>query len=179
MRQWIGLAAGLTLAACGGEGGGSGNGSGNGAAGGGGGGTTAVQMQPGEWELTSTTTRMVVPGRPGAPLPQPRPVRQCVTPEQAASVTGAVIRNIGQNGECTMQTNAASGGRIQATVQCRIPHGGTATFTVDGSYTATTLEMTQQVRTSGAAANVEMDMRTTGRRIGDCPAGGASQGNQQ
>jgi hypothetical protein len=168
----------LALAAC--SGGGEANETAGNEAGGGGGGSAGVSMQPGEWEMTVTATRIEMAGLPGgSPLPPPQTARNCITPEQAASVTGAVIRNTGQNGECTTQSNTAGNGRIQATVQCRAPQGSTVQFAIDGQYTATTMELTQQIRTTGGPRAMEMDMRTTGRRVGDCPAGAAQQPQNQ
>ena len=176
MRQWIGIAGALTLAACSG-GGGGGDGDANKAAAdgkGGGGGSAAVTMQPGEWEMTTTVTRMNVPGMPAgmnAPMPGPQTARNCLTEEEARQASSNFLNETTGAGEgCTSQNSSMSGGRIQATVQCNRPEGQVR-MTMNGQYTATTLDMTQQVQTSAQGQNVEMEARITGRRVGDCPAG--------
>ena len=178
MRQLIGIAAVLTLAACGGgSDGGDGNkaGGGNGSTGTGGGGSAAVAMQPGEWEMTTTVTRMTVPGMPAgmnAPLPGPQTARNCLTPEEAAQASENFLSETTGAGEgCTSESGSMSGGRIQATIQCNRPEGQVR-MTMTGQYTATTLEMTQQVQTRAPGGqNVEMEARIAGRRVGDCAAG--------
>jgi hypothetical protein len=175
MRQWIGIAGALALAACGGGGGDANkaaDGEGAAAKGGGGG---AVAMQPGEWEMTTTVTRMNMPGMPAgtnAPMPGPQTVRNCLTPEEAAQASENFLSETTGAGEgCTSENSSMSGGRIQATVQCNRPEGRVR-MTMNGQYTATTLEMTQQVQTTAPGGqNVEMEARIAGRRVGDCPAG--------
>lgn len=164
------LAAAAALSACGG-----GDGDGNkaaGAAGGGGGGAGGATMQPGEWEMTTTVTNMNVPGMPAgmkAPMPAPQTARNCLTPADVAENANFVNESAGEG--CTAQNSSMRGGRIQATVQCNRPEGQMR-MTMNGQYTPTTLELTQQVQTTAGGQNVEMEARITGRRIGDCPAGG-------
>jgi hypothetical protein len=173
MRLVIGIAAVAALAACGG-----GNDGGNKAADGktGGGGSSAATMQPGEWEMTTTITRMNVPGLPAGtspPMPGPQTSRTCLTAAEVAENANFVNESAGEG--CTAQNSRMSGGRIEANVQCTRPQGQVR-MTMNGQYTATTLEMTQQVQTSAPGGqNVEMEARIAGRRIGDCPAGGADQ----
>jgi hypothetical protein len=167
MRKSIGIAAALALAGCGGNGGEGGN-----SGGGGGGGSAGLTMQPGQWEMTTTVTRMNMPGMPAGmnATPPPNTTRDCLTPEEVARANADFVRESAGEG-CTSQNSSMSGGRIQANIQCDRPEGQTR-MTMNGTYTATTLDMTQQVRTTIAGGQtVEMDARMTGRRIGECPAG--------
>ncbi|HYJ31363.1 MAG TPA: DUF3617 domain-containing protein [Allosphingosinicella sp.] len=177
MRLLIGVAALVALSACGGGNEGDGNKAADGKAGGGGG--SAATMQPGEWEMTTTVTRMNVPGMPAganAPMPGPQTARTCLTAADVAENANFVNETAGAG--CTSQGGSMSGGRIQANVQCTRPEGQMR-MTMNGQYTATTLEMTQQVQTSmPGGQNVEMEARIAGRRVGDCPAGAAEQTNQ-
>ncbi len=61
-----------------------------------------------------------------------------------------------------------AGGRIQATVQCN-NQGGTMRSTMSGRFTATSFELDQQVETSAQGVTMNIESRTNGRRIGDCP----------
>ena len=177
MRQWIGIAA-LALAACGGNGdkADSGNaadagaGSGNAVASGGGG----AQMEPGLWEITTTVASIDIPSMPGGatrPLPPPTTVRTCLTPEQAARPNADFLAGTGESGGCTYESSSMSGGRIEATVQCT-SEGVQMRSAMNGQFTPDSYELTQRVTTSAQGMNMEMESRTAGRRVGDCPAGG-------
>ena len=178
MRNVIVSAAALLAAACGSESG-SGNrseagkaGAGNSSAAAGGGGSAAPALQAGEWEMTTQVLSMNIPNMPkgmSPPLPQPTTVRTCVTPEQAANPSGGFLTGSGDDGGCTSENVSMSGGRIQATVQCRA-ETGTMRSTINGEMSATSYAITQQVETSAQGMTMEMESRTTGRRIGDCPA---------
>ena len=61
-----------------------------------------------------------------------------------------------------------SGGRIQATVQCDVA-GTTIRSAMNGQFTSTSYEVTQQVQTTSQGMAMEVENRITGRRIGDCP----------
>jgi len=173
MRLLIGVAAAAALSACGGGNDGGGNGSGGG--GKAGGGSAEVTMQPGQWEMTATVTRMTVPGMPAGmnpPMPPPNTTRNCLTEEEARQASANFLNETTGAGEgCTSQNSSMSGGRIQATVQCNRPEGQVR-MTMNGQYTATTIDMTQTVQTSmQGGQNVEMEARIAGRRVGECPAG--------
>lgn len=174
MRQWIGLAAIASLAACGGSGGdGNAANAGNGSAGGTGGSASATgtSLQAGMWEITTNVTRIGGPGMPtsgAAPLPGPTTVRRCLTPEQAGQPGAGIFTGAGEGEGCTYESNNISAGRVQAVVQCS-QGGQTMRSTITGQFAETSFEVTQQVQASG----VEMESRTTGRRVGEC-AGGTS-----
>lgn len=172
MRQWIGFAAVAALAACG-SGGGGGN---KASVAGGDGGSAAAAMQAGMWEITTTVSRMNMPGMPAGanmPMPPPTTVRTCLTQEQAGRPGAGFFTGSGEGQGCTYESNNVSGGRVQATVQCT-QDGSTMRSNMTGSFTATGFDVAQQVQTSAQGMNMEMDSRTVGRRVGDCPAGGGS-----
>jgi len=180
MRQWIGIAAALALAGCGGGEGGdaneaAGNAGGNAGAGAGGGeagsGGGSASLQPGQWEITTNVTSMNVPGMPAGmapPMPPPTTVRACLTAAQAAQPGAGFLSGSGEAQGCTYESNSIGGGRIQAVVQCN-QAGTTMRSTMSGQFTATSYEVNQQVETSAQGQNMQIESRTTGRRVGDCP----------
>ena len=174
MRRSIAAMAALALVSCSGggsenkaEGGDKAGASGEGA---GAGGATAT-MQPGQWEITTEVVRMSAPNMPqGMSMPNPPPttVRTCLTAEQAAAPSGGFLTGSGENSGCTASNMTMTGGRIQGTVQCEQP-GTTMRSTLDGTFTPTSMEMNQRVETSAQGMTMEIESRTTGRRVGDCP----------
>lgn len=175
MRQWIGFAALAALAACGG-GGDDGNKASVSGGEAGGGSTAGAAMQAGLWEITTTVSRMSAPGMPAGaamPMPPPTTVRSCLTEQQAAQPGAGFFTGSGEGQGCTYESNAISGGRIQAAVQCT-QQGSTMRSTMTGSFSATSFDIAQQVRTSAQGMAMEMESRTVGRRVGDCLAGSGS-----
>lgn len=177
MRQWIGIAA-LAIAACGGNGDGAGGNDAaaesNAAAGGGGGGAASAAMQPGQWEITTTVASISVPNMPSGmapPVPPPTTVRSCLTPEEASQPNANFLTGMGESGGCTYENQSMEGGRVQSTVQCS-SGGATMRTVVSGQFTPTSFEVNQRATTSAQGMNMEIESRTAGRRIGDCPAAG-------
>lgn len=172
MRQWIGFAAIAALAACGGGDGGNKASVSGGEAGGG----SAAAMQAGLWEITTTVSRMSAPGMPAGaamPMPPPTTVRSCLTEQQAAQPGAGFFTGSGEGQGCSYESNNISAGRVQAAVQCT-QQGSTMRSTMTGSFSATSFDVAQQVRTSAQGMAMEMESRTVGRRVGDCPAGSGS-----
>lgn len=177
MRQWIGFAALAALAACGGGGSDAGNKASAAEGGSSGGGSAAgAAMQAGLWEITTTVSRMSAPGMPAGanmPMPPPTTVRSCLTEQQAAQPGAGFFTGSGEGQGCSYESNNISGGRVQATVQCA-QQGSTMRSTMTGSFSATGFDVAQQVRTSAQGMAMEMESRTVGRRVGDCPADSGS-----
>lgn len=135
----------------------------------GGGAPAAMAVQPGEWEMTTAIVRMQFPDRRAGetiPVPPPSTTRSCITPEQAASPTLDLAQH-SQNADCTLVDNSSGGGRLRISLLCRLPPGAMR-VTIDGRYTATTLELDQRMTIDGASGPMEMDARIAGRRIGEC-----------
>jgi hypothetical protein len=157
-----------------GAGAGAGAGAAEGAAGdagGGGGGAVAASFAPGLWETTTVVLSMNVPNMPQGfrpPMPPATTVRHCLTPEQVSRPPADFMSGGGESGGCTYRDFAMANGRIRGTVQCGAD-GGAMRMTMDGSFTPTRYEMNQQVETSGQGMTMNIESRTTGRRVGDCP----------
>jgi len=147
-----------------------------GAAGGGGGGGGAAAataaFQPGEWEMTTTISRMNVSGMPAGitmPVTPPVTVRHCMTAEQAAAPNANFLMGKSDGSGCTATDMSMTGGRLQGTIQCN--QAGTSTRVVmDGRFTPTSYEINQQIAVEAAGTSTEMEARVAARRVGDCGA---------
>ena len=173
MRGSIAAVTVLLLASCGGPSGNEQNAEGgNAATPAPSGAVAAVAMQPGQWEITTEVLRMEVPNMPkgvSSPTPPPTTVRTCLTPQQASAPNGGFLTGSGEAGGCTTENMSMSGGRIQGIVQCN-QQGSTMRSTMDGQFSPTGFEVNQRVETSAQGMNMTMQSRTSGRRVGDCPA---------
>jgi hypothetical protein len=130
-------------------------------------------MQPGEWETTVEVVRMEAPNMPqgmNMPMPAATTIRTCLTAEQVSRPNAGFLTGKGDASGCTYENFSMAGGRIQGSVQCS-SQGTTMRSTFNGQFSATSYEMTQQVETGAQGMTMEMESRTSGRRIGDCPAG--------
>ena len=143
---------------------------------------SAVTMQPGQWEHTMQFTSIEAPGVPEAQLAmmrqqmgQARTESSCLTPEQAAHPTGTML-NPGGSQNCQFSENVFAGGTIRVHGTCQQPGGASAQMNMDGTYTATTMnvqlssEMTMPPGMPGPRS-LRMSGTMSGRRTGDCPAG--------
>jgi len=133
-------------------------------------GGAAVALQPGQWEITTAVLRMEVPNMPSGispPTPPPTTVRTCLTPQQASAPNGGFLTGSGEGGGCTSQNMSMAGGRIQGVVQCN-SQGSTMRSTMEGRFSATSFEVNQHVETAAQGMNMNIESRTSGRRVGDC-----------
>lgn len=131
------------------------------------------RMQAGEWEMTthilSLESAEVPPAQVEAMRRQPQTRRSCVTAEQAARspteiFTGAFPPT------CDKSRLTVAGGRISGGVTCS-EERGTVRATMEGSYSATRIDLTQEIQMRpqvGQAATIRM--RVGARRVGECPA---------
>ena len=143
-----------------------------------GGGSGSLTIQPGEWEISMEMQAAEVSGMPaGMHLPQipPTTVRSCVTPEQVsranASFLGGGASHSGFN--CDYSGVTIAGGRIQGTSTCHSP-AMEATITMDGSFTPTSYDVHQQMRSTMRGRTSSSTTHLVGRRIGECTPGEAN-----
>ena len=135
--------------------------------------TAAASFQPGQWETTTEVTRLNMAGMPAGvtpPMPPPTTVSYCMTPEKARRPDANFLTGSGEDSGCSYTDFTMSGGRIQGIVQCN-QQGTSMRTTMSGQFTATSYEMNQQVQVTAGGVTTDMESRTTGRRVGDCPAG--------
>jgi hypothetical protein len=178
MRSKATAAAALLLAACGSQSGGANQQAGTGSGGAPTGGGGAVTLQPGEWEVT---VAMGLPDMPNLPAGTPRPnippttARSCLTPEQVSRANASFLGGGNQHGvDCDYSGVTIANGRIQGVSTCR-RNDMEVSMTMDGNFTPTAYDVNQQIRTTMRGRTSESSGRLTGRRIGDCPAGGAGK----
>jgi len=139
-----------------------------------------VQLQPGEWETTTEMVDMKIEGAPeGMPadamkgaIGHKTSVRSCITPEQAAKPNADFVA-AQKDSKCTYSDFAMVGGTIKGTVSCPGEQGGKMTASMNGSYQPTSYALTMTMNMDGIQPGMKMvsTMKTTGKRIGDCPAG--------
>ncbi len=169
-------AAALALAACGRSGADKDGGNGATAAGGGGGSASAVSLQPGEWEMKMEVLNVKAAGMPegvAEAMKKSAPGgtnRTCMTPEEAKGPSADMF---GKNdpANCKSEGFSWSGGRIQGKTTCTGDGGaGKSVMTMDGRYTAQSIDMTMKSDTDVMGKGMTMEMRLTGRRVGECTA---------
>ncbi len=155
------------------------------------GGNGPAQRQPGMWESTAKITQLQLTGGPpevqaraNSQVGQARTASECLTPEQARDPLAQMRRMMAQSGStqnCTFSDQVFNGGVIRIRGRCPAAGGGSAEITLEGSFTETTMRATMNVNAQGPASaempgvtgmRIAMDM--TGRRTGECPAGGGT-----
>jgi hypothetical protein len=181
MKRSLAALAAFALASCGSHGAGNNQ---QAAAGGAGsaasGGSGSMMLQPGEWE---TTIQVEMAGLPDMPAGVERPtmpattVRSCLTPEEAARANAAFLSG-GSQGmpagvRCDYSNVHVAGGRIQGTSSCSMS-GMEITANIDGNFTPTSYEMTQQSHMVRGGMTIDSTNHITGRRVGECSASDAS-----
>jgi hypothetical protein len=140
------------------------------------GGSGGLNIQPGEWEITMEMQAAEVSGMPaGVHMPQipPTTTRSCVTPEQVGRANANFLSGSGHAGvNCDYSGVTVAGGRIQGTSTCS-RSGMQATVTMDGSFTPTSYDIHQQMRSTMGGRTSSSTSHLVGRRIGECTAGDA------
>jgi hypothetical protein len=134
-------------------------------------GTATATLQPGQWELKTEVLRMNVPNMPAGvspPMPPPSTVTYCLTAEQARQPNANFFTGSGEGGGCRSDNMSMTGGRIQGTVQCE-GQGVAMRSELSGEFAATSYRIEQRVHTSAQGMDMDMESRTSGRRLGDCP----------
>lgn len=141
----------------------------------------AVELEPGQWEMTQEIVEASAPGMPEAALAQMRgqktSVQSCITPEQAKRPDADFFAGQQQQG-CKYEDFAMTGGKLRGKVTCTggdMP--GTMTMAMAGTYGASAYDMTTDMQIVPAAGPdapgaMTFKAKTSGKRIGQCPAGG-------
>jgi hypothetical protein len=168
--QMMMTAAALALAACGSSADKGGNGSA--AATGGGGG---VSLQPGEWEMKMEVVNVSAEGLPagmadGMKKSASSTTKTCMTPEEAKGPKGDIFAG-DKSGRCKSEGFKWEGGRIRGKTTCPGQGGtGETVMTMDGQYSPQSIDMTMKSETDLMGKPMKMEMRVSGKRIGECPA---------
>jgi hypothetical protein len=165
----------LALAACGSKSdGNSTKASGGGLFGGG-----PVTLQAGEWEMSREVVSVNAPNMPPemlARMKQPKATsRSCMTEEEAKGPKAESFGALTNSG-CKTDGFVWSGGRIHSKVTCEgVKGAGKLAMEMDGSYTPVSIDITAKTATEAGGVQMNQEMRITGRRIGECPAGQAGK----
>jgi hypothetical protein len=169
--QWILSVAVLALAACGKPGGGNDSS----AAAGGGGSASGVSLQPGEWEMKTEVVNVSAEGLPPGMLEGMKQsagstTRTCMTPEEAKGPKGDLFAG-DKSGNCKSEGFSWAGGRIRGKTICTGQGGaGKTVMEMDGSYGGQNIDMTMKSETDLGGKAMKMEMRVSGRRVGECSA---------
>jgi len=139
--------------------------------------SSALTLQPGEWEMSTEVLEMTLAGK-AAPTPGPAKMnvstRTCITPEQVAQPEPTVFA--GSNGSCKYDNFYMSGGRLVSAMTCAQPGGGEMKMSTEGSFTPTSIDATMEMTSSvSAPGDMKMKARLQGKRLGDCPAESAAK----
>ena len=115
-------------------------------------------LEPGEWELTATTTSRLFP------KPQTSTFKRCVKKEDADNPQALMGREANRN-DCTVTPGAKSGTQVTWEFTCpKANLRGTGTATIRGD----SLESEMQTSMEVQGQRLQMSTRTTGRRLGAC-----------
>jgi hypothetical protein len=164
----------LALAACGSSADKSG-GNGTAAAAGGGASGAAVSLQPGEWEMKMEVVDVVAEGLPGGMADAMKKnasstSKTCMTPEEAKGPKGDMFAGQ-KGGSCKSEGFKWAGGRIEGKTTCPGQGGtGETVMTMNGQYSPQSIDMTMKSKTDLMGKPMTMEMRVTGRRVGECSA---------
>ena len=142
--------------------------------------TRAASLTPGEYELTWTVAdvKSADEATPATSLQAGAPAtttRTCVGPDNA--IEPAAFAEASDT--CTPNEKYIKNGRMSLQLKCkRAGKSGQVMQGIDGDFTADGFEATVLGSTGfGGSGDYNMTRKVVGKRIGDCPAGGAADGN--
>jgi len=131
----------------------------------------AIELQPGEWEMTVQISDMKLNGasQPEMKAGKSTTFKNCITPDQIKKPDAGLFANAPN---CSYNNFYQSDGRINASISCKDAKGSNLTNSmIDGKYTATTMTIETQMQSSVPnGGKIEMAAKMDGKRIGECPA---------
>ncbi|NNC72562.1 MAG: DUF3617 family protein [Sphingomonadaceae bacterium] len=139
------------------------------------GGGNPGEMNAGEWETVTAMTDIEMAGMPEEALAQmraamdnPRPQFHCLTDENAANPMETMVGGGAVGRDCEFGNRTWEGGVIDVSATCQIPGQGTGEITLEGNYTATTMEADLVVVVNGPVGEIRMAGTMTGEHNGEC-----------
>ena len=148
----------------------------------------SVKLEPGEWEATQEILDVNVTGLPdGVPpeamtrmIGQRTSFKHCVTPEQAANPSADFL-SAQKDADCTYGDMTMADGKVKAEMSCAVPQqkDGRMKIAMNGTYLPDSYDMDMNVTAAGLPNGISMamKMKSMGKRIGECPAGGEAADN--
>lgn len=147
----------------------------------------ALSIEPGLWRVASEVMSARGDNLPRAAKARieahRRSVSSCVTAAEAARPEVNFLRRQ-RDGHCSYRGFSLRSGRMRGRMRCTgggLP--GAVTSEMDGRYRPDSYELTMVMTSTGMpeGANMVIETRTLGRRLGDCPpaAGRPSEGGSR
>ena len=131
---------------------------------------TELKLNPGLWE---TTIEMSMAGMPESVASAMKgtkiSTRTCITPEQASKPSGEVFSGK-KDKNCTYTDYNVGNGAIRGTIVCTGGAQGKTTMAMDGHYSGDSFDLAMKMASSGgpSGSGMQMETRTSGRRVGAC-----------
>lgn len=122
----------------------------------------AAELQPGEYEVKSTTQ---MKGMPMAMPAQSMTMKHCITAEDLAHGPEKVFRD--SQGQCRLSNFSMGGGKVSYNLSCATD-GGQMTGSASGSYTATSYQLTSDMKIAAQGMEITSVTNMSARRIGAC-----------
>lgn len=141
-----------------------------------------VRVAAGEWEHSTEVLAVEAPNlspETAARIRERRTsFRYCITPEQAAQparVSDVIAR---PREGCTVRDFTMRDGRMEGRMGCREGTPGEISTAMTGTYAPEHFDYRSQVEMPAPLVGgiMRLDVRTTGRRIGQCPVPAPAQG---
>jgi len=138
-----------------------------------------VNLEPGEWENTVEIVDVDIEGLPeGAPAGimdsmkgKKTASKSCITKEQAEN-PGAEFFAAQDKTACEVKKFDMSGGAISSEMSCsNMGAPGKMNMAMDGQYGPSSYDMTMTMNGDAGGMKMKMSAKSSGKRIGDCPAG--------
>ncbi|NNM78645.1 DUF3617 domain-containing protein [Sphingomonas sp. ID1715] len=143
-----------------------------------------TKLQPGQWQVVSSMDLLDVQGVPAETAARMKMAMtrtssnlQCVSKEQADNPNAGLFA--GQNNSrCKYESFEMTGGKIAAKMRCPGENGAEMLMTMDGSFDPKSYQVTADMNMNMGASGqkMRMTMKSTGTRVGECPAGQAKTG---
>ncbi|TRD12153.1 DUF3617 domain-containing protein [Erythrobacter insulae] len=140
-----------------------------------------AKPEPGQYTTTSELIEFAMPGVPDKDAQMMRGLMEMgATQEQSMCITKDMIDDgyqdyvkqlQGFSDDCEYESFDASGGRLDAVMNCKDPSGGTGTISFNGTIGETQQDMTVKMDMNDATSGqgMQMTLKSTTTRVGDCP----------
>ena len=134
-----------------------------------------VRLRGGQWEMRTEVSRISAPGLPARVaemmMTQPSTATRCISAREANSADAGLF-TVNRDPNCSAEGVSVVGGKVRGKIACKRADGaGRMTTTVSGRLAPDRYDLETRMKSEGAGAPITIESRTTGRRIGDCPAG--------